>query len=105
MQWANYDAICSKYLFFIENERKCSPFQARIRKLKGIKSGVSDLFLAYPSNGYFGFFIEIKRRGGKPTKIQKKWMSDMNQLGYYANWFDNWSDAKLAIENYLYFNI
>lgn len=101
IEWASYHPICSEYLIHIENERECTEAQGKLRKLKGVKAGVVDLFLAYPTKRYAGFWIEMKRRGARPSLKQKNWIKKMIERGYAANWFDNWEEAKENIEEYL----
>ena len=65
--------------FHIPNEGKRSPI---VSKMIGIKSGVPDIFLAYPHNDYSGLFIELKIKPNKPTKNQIKVMNDLELCGY-----------------------
>jgi hypothetical protein len=53
----------------------------------GIKRTISSLFLAYPSGGFHGMWIELKRSrllSGALTKEQREWQSAMRELGYKA---------------------
>src|ERR1700749_204530 len=101
VKWASYHPICRKYLIHIENERQCTRAQGNLRKLKGVRAGVSDLFLAYPTQNFNGFWIELKKLGKKPTIPQLMWIRLMRKVGYAAEWFDNWENARIAIEDYL----
>jgi hypothetical protein len=56
-------------------------------KKSGVKRTISNLFLAYPSGGYHGMWIELKRSrllSGALTKEQREWQSAMRELGYKA---------------------
>ena len=46
------------------NGVKLSGTQARIAKAQGMLSGVPDLFLPVPKNGFHGLFIEMKSEKG-----------------------------------------
>ncbi len=70
--------------FHIANERKTSPQYGRYLKMLGVKAGVSDLFIAYPSGEYHGMFIEMKSRTGKPSPIQIEFLDLMRTQGYYS---------------------
>lgn len=48
----------------------------------GVKAGVSDLFLAYPSKHYHGLWIELKSEKGKLSPAQKHWLNLMKEVGY-----------------------
>lgn len=100
MHWATTHPICSEHLFHIENERKCTPQQGYMRRIMGVKPGVSDLFLAYPRGKYAGFWLELKAPGKKPTETQRTWLIRMAKAGYAAAWFDNAEKAIRALEAY-----
>jgi hypothetical protein len=103
MQWAYYHPICRDYLFHIANERKCTPKQGSFLKKMGVKKDIPDIFLAHPcfTGARRGFFIELKAKGRKPTKSQFIMMEKLRNVGYHVDWFDNWENAKIAIEKYL----
>lgn len=59
-------------------------------KAEGVAAGVPDIFVAVPSTIRWhdddlishGLFIEMKRRGNKPTPEQIRWMTLLNKRGY-----------------------
>jgi len=69
--------------------------------LMGVKKGVSDLFLAYPVGQYSGFWLELKAPGKKPNSAQMDWLKLMESVGYAADWYDDWGNARAAILEYL----
>lgn len=72
-------------LFAIPNGGQRSWRTGAMLKREGVKSGVSDMMLAYPSRGYHGLFIELKRRdGGKVSTTQQDWIDRLNKAGYLA---------------------
>lgn len=101
MDWAALHPVCKDFLFHIENERKCSVVQGWIRKRKGVKKGVVDYFLAYPSQGFHGFWFEMKVKGKKLTLEQKEWLDLMHSVGYKIGCYFSWLDAVIALKDYL----
>lgn len=57
---------------------------AKRLKKEGVKSGVSDMFLAIPHKKGIphGLWIEVKTKIGKISFNQKRWMERMNRFGY-----------------------
>lgn len=56
--------------------------------------GVPDrLFL----HGGIALFMEVKRAGKQPTKLQLKHMERIREAGHYACWVDNPHDGKIAV--------
>lgn len=70
--------------FHVGNERKCSPQSGALFKRKGIKAGVSDIFIMRPMPPYSGLIIELKADNGKLSIEQSKFLFDMNKEGYFA---------------------
>ena len=68
----------------IGNERKATYYAGYIMKRMGVLKGASDLFMAYPSGGFHGLFIEVKSKTGRPTVEQKEFIDRMNSVGYMA---------------------
>jgi hypothetical protein len=73
----------AEHTMHIGNERKASYFAGFIMK-KGVLKGASDLFMAWPLNGFHGLFIEVKSKIGKPTLEQKAFIERMRIVGYRA---------------------
>lgn len=51
-------------------------------KREGVVSGVPDLFLSLPRNGYHGFYIEMKYGKNKLTKNQEEFFAKARMNGY-----------------------
>lgn len=80
MTWANmslrkYPAL--KWLFHIPNGGSRHPAEALNLKRMGVKPGVPDLFLPFPSMKYSGLWIEMKSMTGRPTACQTEWMEHL----------------------------
>lgn len=99
--WLDYLPQVRKYCFSIPNEMKVSIYHGRILKRMGRRSGVCDVFIAYPSKTFPGMFLELKAKGKKPTANQFQFMDDMRQVGYFVEWADNFDDAQRLIKWYL----
>lgn len=103
-RWAQFNPILQKHLFAIPNGGKRNLIEAKILKGQGVKSGVSDTFLAYPVKPYAGLWIELK--SPKPyksqiTKNQQEWIDLMQSVGYDAYIAYGWEEAANKITSYL----
>jgi hypothetical protein len=67
----------------------------------GLKSGVSDLFFAYPINRYSGLWIELKTLKGKVSKLQIDFLYKMKEMGFKSLICRGWEEAKNQIIIYL----
>lgn len=75
--------------------------QAMKAKRAGMKKGYPDIFLPVARGKYHGLFIELKIKGGYPTKEQKWWIDKLNKEGYKACVCYGFEEAKNVILNYL----
>ena len=66
----------------------------RFIKLVGVR-GIPDRMILLPKARVA--FLELKREGQSPTKIQHHWLSVLTALGFKAGWADNLDDAKSFI--------
>ena len=69
IQWAQHHPIVRDFMFSIPNEGKRSRWLGHAMRASGLKAGCSDLMLAYPKGQYHGLFLELKRKGKKPTEL------------------------------------
>jgi hypothetical protein len=73
-------------------------------KAEGFEVGVSDLFIAYPVNGFSGMWLEMKDKGKSDKSLsneQKAFIKEMNSIGYFARWAAGFDIAKNLIECYM----
>lgn len=71
-------------------------------KAEGVKPGVPDICLPWPSKGFHGLFIEMKRLvGGRLSDEQKAWSERLLAAGYQVKVCKGFEEAKQAIEEYL----
>jgi hypothetical protein len=104
--WSESSEAMTKYpmlrwLFAVPNGGGRSVSTAATMKRTGLKAGVLDLILLYPSNGYHGLAIELKYGRNKPTKEQQDFICHHAPLGYRCVVCYSWLDAKREIINYL----
>ena len=82
---------------------------ARKLKAEGVKAGVPDIFLPFPSvgsqwpnpKGCHGFFIELKAIGGRVSPFQEQWHGLLRSAGYACEVCWGWESAAKMIVNYL----
>ena len=72
------------------------------KKLKGegVRRGVHDYCWPYKAGTYPGLFVELKSRGGQPTKEQRDFAEFVQHQGYMAVFVKGWEDAWKAVCEY-----
>lgn len=90
------------YLLHIPNGGYRNRKEGANLKRLGVTAGVSDLFLAYPHNGYHGLWMEVKSKKGKLSEKQESWLKRMNKLGYKADVCYTFEEAILVVDHYLH---
>lgn len=97
-------------LFHVPNGFLRHPVIALKLKRMGVKPGVPDLFLPFPSQGFPGLFIEMKRLVDKPKKktskgtvsdLQLWWIGMLRGLGYRVEVCYGFEAARTVLEDYL----
>lgn len=84
VQWFRYKFPKEK-IFASANGGFRSKIEAAIMKGSGVLSGVSDLQIPVPNLSYHGFFIEMKKPGGKVTPNQKEFLEYVKSKNYQAS--------------------
>ena len=105
VEWSRWAYKTGKYpmlnmLHCSLNGVKLSGTQARIAKGQGMLSGVPDLFLPVPKNGYHGLFIEMKSEKGRVTENQHWFLTNAESLGYKTAVCYSAKEAISAIQAY-----
>lgn len=96
-----------KWLHSSQAGVKLSITQARIAKAEGLKAGIADLFLPYPSKEYAGLYIEMKRpktvtsAKGTLSEAQREFLDYANSVGYKAVVSYGANEAIAEIKKYL----
>jgi len=83
------------------NERKCSLRYGALLKSMGVKSGVSDIFLALGQDIFIGLWIELKFGKNKPTKSQIAFAQRKRMRGYRVEFCWGCEEAKVILLDYL----
>jgi hypothetical protein len=90
-----------KNIFAVPNgEYRHIATAVRLKK-SGVKAGVPDILLAYPSSAHHGLFIELKAGKNRTTPAQNDWISRLQQAGYMCVVCYGWEEAKREILEYL----
>lgn len=81
----------SKHIIKIDNEGQRSFVGHDLATKQGLHIGASDLFIAWPCNGFHGAFIEIKKEGWKLVtsnqehhERQMLFLEKMMKAGYFG---------------------
>jgi hypothetical protein len=91
-----------RLLFAVPNGGYRPPKTAAILKMTGVKSGVPDICLPVPRNGFGSLYIELKRRkGGAVSVNQKMWLNALKTVGNKAVICKGWEEARDEIIKYL----
>ena len=90
------------FMHAIPNGGYRSKKTACMLKAEGVKSGVPDISLPYPCNGYHGLYIELKRRkNGNVSDNQKMWIDYLKSQGYAACVCKGFEEARQTVIDYL----
>lgn len=87
--------------FAIPNGGSRNPIEARNMKVQGTLSGVADLILLKPSNGYGALCIEMKSESGRQSQSQKEFQSAAQQAGNQYVVCRSFDEFKQSVEEYL----
>mgnify|MGYP003512709913 CR=1 FL=1 len=101
--WARANENNYPYLWMLHsslNGVKMTKAQAGRAIAQGMLSGVPDLFLPVPKNGYHGLFIEMKYGSNKVTKNQEKFLQNAANVGYSVVVCYSANEAIKRIEDY-----
>lgn len=88
-------------LYHIPNGGSRNIIEARNLKAQGVKSGVPDIVLPVARGKYHGLYIELKRKGGRPTELQLNWIKRLCEQGYAALICYGADEARATIARYL----
>ena len=83
---------------------------AAILKAEGVKRGIADIFLPYPSGEWHGLYIEMKKPSQKPKKKSSKGGMSNEQIEFqnYCRSVDfgfvtcySWKEAAIVLRQYI----
>lgn len=90
-----------RLLYAIPNGGSRHRLEAANLKRQGVRAGVPDICLPYPSGGYSALYIELKVGKNKTSEKQDRWLESLNAAGNKAIVCYGFEEAKNAIEEYL----
>ncbi len=90
-----------KVAFAVPNGVSCSVMQRRKLLDEGMRPGVSDLFIPWPTKKYPGLFIEMKWGKNTLTPEQEDFIDLVINLGYRADVCYTLNEAITSVNNYL----
>ena len=89
--------------FSTGNGLQSNPKTVNVYKSAGLKPGVPDLIILYPSRFYHGCLLEIKRgHGGRPTRQQEEMCERFRHQHYYTAVCHGFPNAAKAMLRYLF---
>lgn len=91
----------TRFMFAIPNGGYRNAATAGRLKAEGVKSGVADIFLPWPTKWKHGLFLELKVGDNKPTREQLDFLNEMECLNYHSVWCIGWEMGRDIIIKYL----
>jgi hypothetical protein len=82
IKYCSHHPILSLDVFHIPNGGYRHPIEAKKLKRMGVKKGVSDLFLSYPNETYYGMWQEVKTEKGVLSVEQENFLFRKREQGY-----------------------
>lgn len=71
-------------------------------KREGMRPGVADMVFPVARGGYFGMYLEMKRKtGGELSEEQRRFIGIVEMNGYFTAVPNGYDDAMRIIEDYL----
>lgn len=109
VKWLRLHPVLKNSFCKIDNEGKRSVIAGYQSKMMGLRPGVSDLFIYYPTSRYHGLWLEVKRNmkysksyaQKKTVCQQREFIEHVRSLGYKAEFCFGFDHAKQIIEDYL----
>ena len=104
MAWAAFNTNIYpqlKYLVHIPNGGSRDIREGVSLKAQGVKRGVPDLMLPYPTKNFAGLFIEMKAGKNRLSDDQKDWLAWLSSVGYMTSVQWSWEGARDIIVDYL----
>ncbi len=109
VRWLSYHPVLKNFYCKNNNEGKRTEAQGYNLKLMGLRPGVSDILIYYPTTKYHGLWLEVKRdkkysksEMSTPTwRAQEKFLETVKSVGFAGYLCYGWEDGKEIVEKYL----
>jgi len=109
VKWLSYHPLLKDFYCKNNNEGLRTRGQGWNLKLMGLRPGVSDLLIYYPTKTYHGLWLEMKRaKNYTPSeRLTPSWMAQeefierVKSVGYAGEMCYGWCNGKEIIERYL----
>ena len=109
VKWLSYHPVLKDYYCKLNNEGKRSLAQGYNLKLMGLRPGVSDILVYFPTKTHHGLFLEVKRcknytkseRSTMTWLAQEEFLSIVKRVGFAGEMCFGWLHGKEIIERYL----
>jgi len=109
VKWLSIHPVLRDFFCKNNNEGKRTDIQTAHLKLEGLRPGVSDLFIYYPTKTYHGLWLEVKRNMVYPPSAKKTptWIAQeafqetVKSVGFAAHFCYGWNDGREIIQRYL----
>jgi hypothetical protein len=100
--WLNlqYPHIADVTASFPNGGKRTPRYGAKLRR-EGLKKGIPDVGIFYPTMDYPGMFIEFKKEDGVVKDEQIAMMKRLSDVGYFCVVCRSLEDAMLATRGYL----
>jgi len=109
VDWLNLHPVLKEFFYKTNNEGKRTPQQTHFLKLMGLRPGVSDIHVYYPTKSHPGLWLEVKRnKKYTPSEMrtdtwiaQEKFIETVKSVGFQGHFCYGWLDGKRIIDAYL----
>ena len=109
VDWLKIHPVLKKFFYKTNNEGKRTPQQTYFLKQMGLRPGVSDIHIYYPTKSHPGLWLEVKRnkiytpseRNTDTWIAQEEFIADVKSVGFQGHFCYGWIDGKKIIEAYL----
>ncbi len=100
IKWCGYNPELRGFVLHVPNGGNRDIKEASNLKKMGVLKGVWDIFVAIPSKGYGGLWIEFKSEKGKLSSDQILFQERMKN-NYSCKIARNWIEARKELQDYL----
>lgn len=104
--WFDYQYPHYSRLYFHVVNENMLPVQGRVKAAKkGLRRGVSDIFIMVKRGKYSGLVIELKRKSKSKSspvsKDQDEFLFEMDEQGFYCSVCYGFEQAQKCVKEYL----